>query len=536
MFQEGDTNCVEKLLKPAKRVLKVGLPLKHDAFDKRNELWNQIKINHDRYLDEDCGHFLKDLDNHFRSLFDAALLALAVSFKENGESFVAADVFSSKEIEIYEKIEQYNLFEILSADDIRKKLIRKDDQVLALLEDYYVFMDAWVEGVLNDPVLRLTLKFYLKKRWDGYKTKLNTAISSAITELDWLPSLITQWEQKSQDFADKRIGEVTEGIRTEIKDEVSQSVRDEKDRIAEKERDVGEREGKVDLRERDLADREKKIQSIRDKPDKKGGSRFVKLGEVGLCEMNFIGRLEHKLGGQINIFDRNFKLYDEPKELNTEDISGFRGRSDLTERDLKNIPGNRSLTARLVENKILGRKQRYTFRGLFASRVERYAEVGFDSDPLELMDVNGYLVDARDEAKESGEPMMLCLASPTGFEEAVGNYINSEDFHRNFTSKYLSVCLLDLETAKLLYNPNDLVAKEFLSICEMEMDAEKREKVRRCVKQFMDGALAVKDHVVLKDISDCGENAIVKALFYEYAEDRGWSTRYVDGVGLVMMK
>ena len=238
MFQEGDINCVEKLLKPAKRVLKVGLSLKHDAFDKRIELWNQIKINHDRYLDEDCGHFLKDLDNHFRSLFDAALLVLAVSFKENGELFKAADVFSSKEIEIYEKIEEYNLFEILSVNDIKKRLIRKDDQVLALLEDYYIFMDAWVDEVLDDPAERLTLKFYLKKRWDGYKTKLNTAISSAITELDWLRPLITQWEQKSQDLADERIGKVTEEITAEIKDKVSQSVRDKRDRVAERERGV----------------------------------------------------------------------------------------------------------------------------------------------------------------------------------------------------------------------------------------------------------------------------------------------------------
>ena len=190
---------------------------------------------------------------------------------------------------------------------------------------------------------------------------------------------------------------------------------------------------KVEHRELDLSDREKKIQTIRDKPDKKGGSRCVRLGEVGLCEMNFIGRLEQKLGGEIHLFDRIFKLYGEPKELNTEDLSVFRERSDLTKKDLKNLPGNRSLTVRLVEKKILGRKQRYTFRGLFASRVERYAEFGFDSDPLELTDVNGYLVDARDEAKNIGETMMFCLASPTGFEETVGNYINSEDFHRNFT-------------------------------------------------------------------------------------------------------
>ena len=36
-------------------------------------------------------------------------------------------------------------------------------------------------------------------------------------------------------------------------------------------------------------------------------------------------------------------------------------------------------------------------------RVERYAESGYDTDPLELKDVNAYLVDARDEAREKGD-------------------------------------------------------------------------------------------------------------------------------------
>ncbi|TFH03325.1 MAG: hypothetical protein E4H06_04610, partial [Methanosarcina sp.] len=156
MFAEGNIECVEKLLKPAKRVLKVGMPVKHDAFERRVELWNKIRINYDNYLDEECGTFLKDLDQHFCSLFDGALLVLAASFRENGEFFGAANIFSDKEVKLFRNIEHYNLFEILSADDIRKKLIQKDDKVLDLLRDYYVSMDSCVDGQLEDPDLRLT--------------------------------------------------------------------------------------------------------------------------------------------------------------------------------------------------------------------------------------------------------------------------------------------------------------------------------------------------------------------------------------------
>ena len=210
MFAEGNIECVEKLLKPAKRVLKVGMPIKHDAFERRVDLWNKIRINYDSYLDEECGTFLNDLDQHFCSLFDGSLLVLAASFRENGEFFGAANILSAKEVELYRKIERYNLFEILSADDIRKKLIQKDDKVLELLRDYYVSMDSWVGEQLEDPSLRLTLRYYLKKKWDSYKEKLNTAVSSSVLELDWLKSLIKSWESATDEKVEASTRELGE--------------------------------------------------------------------------------------------------------------------------------------------------------------------------------------------------------------------------------------------------------------------------------------------------------------------------------------
>lgn len=121
MFDEGDIACIKKLLLPAKRVLKAGPQIKYEALERRVELWNQIRMNSDRYQDGECGTFLKDLDSHFRSQFDAALVALAVSMKANGESFDAIRIFSAEELGLYERIERYNVFEILTVNDIKKK-------------------------------------------------------------------------------------------------------------------------------------------------------------------------------------------------------------------------------------------------------------------------------------------------------------------------------------------------------------------------------------------------------------------------------
>jgi len=645
LFAEGNIECVEKLLKPAKRVLKVGMPIKHDAFERRVDLWNKIRMNYDSYLDEECGTFLKDLDQHFCSLFDGSLLVLAASFRENGEFFGAANIFSAEEVELYRRIERYNLFEILSAGDIRKKLIQKDDKVLELLRDYYVSMDSWVGEQLEDPSLRLTLRYYLKKKWDGYKEKLNTAVSSSVLELDWLKSLIKSWEsatdekveastkeigvEKERAEAERELAEAelaklgtekalaeeslrqAEAEKARANEEIQglasdkeaaearikqlsekraetesllQAVADEKSltearlqeiaaqkaeaesRLREMQAERSGSEEQIKALESEKAQFEVQIQALasekellekqasemaseksrvedkfRQLSEEKAllegkGSRYVKIEEVKQYELNFIGRVEHKLGNSVTLGGKNYKV-DSPREIKQVDTSRFAESFGLSERDLKNLPENRALLASFVEKKLLGKKQRYDLKALFSSRVERYAESGYDTDPLELKDVNAYLVDARDEAREKGESALLCLASPTGFEDSISSYISSDDFHRNFLSKYLSVCFLDLETGKQLYNPHDTLAKEFAAICEMETETEKSEKLKLTVRKAIEDGLLVKDYVVFGDLmKSFGNTPALKSLFYDYADERSLKIQFVEDVGLVMMR
>lgn len=652
MFAEGNIECVEKLLRPAKRVLKVGMPIKHDAFERRVDLWNKIRINYDSYLDEECGSFLKDLDQHFCSLFDGALLVLASSFRENGEFFGAANIFSDEEVNLFRNIERYNLFEILSADDIRKKLIQKDDKVLDLLRDYYVSMDSWVDGQLEDPSLRLTLRYYLKKKWDGYKEKLNQAVSSSVVELDWLKSLIGSWEHETEtrveatakgfeaekekvnaeiyklsfekaqtedrlksveaekadaefqvkslasekESAEEKLRQVaakkaeTEALLQAVAEEKMQaqeqvkaiasekalseaqirevaaqkeeaearlkSLEAEKTRaeeqikkiesgkaLAEKQaREIAIEKEAVEKQARELAAEKEKIEEkvrklAADKAFAEGkGSRYVKLEDAKQYELNFIGRLEHRLGDMVTFSGKTYRV-ENLKEIKQVDISRLGGISGISKRDLKNLPENRSLVGNLTEKKLLGKKQRYNLKALFYARVEKYAEAGYDTDPLELKDLNACLVDSRDEAKEKGEWVLLCMASPTGFENAIGRFISSEDFHRNFLAKYLSVCLLDLETGKQLYNPYDEVAKEFAKLCELETESEKDAKMKLSVKTEIEDGLLLKDFVVLGDIAKhLGNDAAVKSAFYEYAGEKGYNIRFVEDIGLLMMK
>ena len=195
MAQTGDMACAEKLLAPARLVLKSGAQLQMEAYERRVGLWNEVRTNQDRFLREECGTFLDEVDLHMRSQYDAALVALAAGFLANREEFRQASRFSAGEVRIWQEIERYNLFEILSQDEIRNRLLKRDADLLALLSGYYRKMDTYVEETLRDDTIRLTLRYYLKQRWGACRGKMDAAIADAVTRFDWMGGLVREWEK-----------------------------------------------------------------------------------------------------------------------------------------------------------------------------------------------------------------------------------------------------------------------------------------------------------------------------------------------------
>jgi len=132
-----------------------------------------------------------------RSRFDAALVALASVFIGNGEEFSQVSLYSAEEVAVWQTIERYNVMDLLSRDELRNRIIKRDSDVLRLLQDYYVTMNSYVESTLDNPEIRLTLRYYLKRRWNEYRGKMDAAIADAITNLAWMQDLVREWERKS---------------------------------------------------------------------------------------------------------------------------------------------------------------------------------------------------------------------------------------------------------------------------------------------------------------------------------------------------
>ena len=189
MFNEGNRECIDKLLKPSKFVLETGVPIRNEPYEKRQALWNEIKQNSERYKNGECGTFLKDLNAVFLARFDASLLLLALGFQQNKEQFEGSAYFSAREIEAYDTIERYSYFRILTKGDIAKKIRSKDEKTLSLLREYSVSMKKQMDEILGDASIRDTIRSYLKKQWDDTTKKIGDAIAGAGVDLEWFSSL-----------------------------------------------------------------------------------------------------------------------------------------------------------------------------------------------------------------------------------------------------------------------------------------------------------------------------------------------------------
>ncbi len=537
MFTNGDFRCLKELLKPAKDVLDSGRNIRREEFEYRVSLWNKIRENYQKYRSGECGEFSRGMDTQVRAEFEYALLTLAWSFVENREGFEGIKRFNSLELAVFERIERYDVFEVSSVEDLKRKLARRDDRTLKLLEEYYVFMRNWMDEILDDPDIDKFVKYYANNRWKSFREKIDKAVSLLITEIDWFGDVIVAWKSKAKEI---EVEKIKEEMMSEVEEKLRQIEEEKKKvekarmeveiarrKIEDKEREIRAKEEEI-RRELEEVEREKaEIVRIKDEIERKErelkeaeekvkreleklkfvkavekGSRYVTADEVKALKLTFIGRIEKKLGSEIRLFGKKFKV-----DVEVED---------------------NGVKAKLEEKKLLGKGEELEFKAIFVSREERLRDLGIDTDPLTLEEVLPFV----EREMRSDKRVVLCIASPTGFEQKVKEFVDGEEFHKNFLSKRLSLCLLDMGTGEIVFNRHDSTAKVFVNICEMELDEERIERVVKCILAKLESRGWIK----LEDASDCGDKEIVKTAFYIIADKNGWVVKYIEDVGLVLMK
>jgi len=215
MFDCGDFNCLKELLRPAKDVLSAGRNIAKEEREYRKAKWNKIKENYQKYREGKCGKFPPEIDKRVKSEFEYALLTLAWSFVSKGENLDDSR-FNYLELAVFEKIEKFDQFDILSVEEIKKDLIRKDDRTLKLLKEYIQMRD-WMDKILDDPRIDKFIRRYAIDRWNSFKGKIDEALSSLIMELNWLGELIAMWKNEFEKAGRDTIKEIKEEMEREVK-------------------------------------------------------------------------------------------------------------------------------------------------------------------------------------------------------------------------------------------------------------------------------------------------------------------------------
>ncbi|MEM1672091.1 MAG: hypothetical protein QXY92_04660 [Archaeoglobaceae archaeon] len=235
----------------------------------------------------------------------------------------------------------------------------------------------------------------------------------------------------------------------------------------------------------------------------------MKSEEARMMELNFLERLKAKL-----------------KEFE------FNGRKFRAERidefglQLKDVPQCSMLEFELKEKKIFD-AEKLKILAFFFTRPQKFAKYGFDTDPMELGEIDKYVSNFRKAKIRTA----IVVASPLGFEERIKSFINSEEFHRNFYSESISLLLLDTETNEIIFNPVDSLSKALSRYVQLEMDNETYLRVKNCIEE----KLKSRDHLSLSEVLACGEERYVKKAFYELADKYGF-VKYFENFGLVLVK
>ncbi|MEJ2773864.1 hypothetical protein [Stygiolobus sp. CP859M] len=242
--------------------------------------------------------------------------------------------------------------------------------------------------------------------------------------------------------------------------------------------------------------------------------------EARIMEVNFIGRFEMKMNtvprkffdpirkGEINVDKTSDYIIERSDEINSLNVNP---------KELHLYPHNTEVTYIIRKRRLLKEDLIVIIKAKFLSHIENYVKKLADDKTISLADILEYLDKSIDAARQGKVLHVIGIASPTGFDKKVKEYISSDDFKKNFTDYYLSVCLIDLLSGELIYNKLDNRINSYIDIFEQELETEKIFKAKDITKR----ELMKSGHVTLSSVVQEYNlpELIAKKAFYELQKE-----------------
>ncbi len=277
------------------------------------------------------------------------------------------------------------------------------------------------------------------------------------------------------------------------KDEVRSVMDAEIARYAQTQRELEEKISKLQSVISTLeAEKASLNQRIKDVVEKSQQSTAVKGEEARVMEVNFLGRLDMKVRDRKEFYD---PIRGEYFSINGKDLVVQRSEEveGIPQDKLHLFPHNTEVTYVARKKRLLRDDLEVVVKGKVIAHRDAYLKTFYDDRTVSLAEVMEYLDKAVDSASKGRVNYVVGIASPTGFDEGVRKYVDSEDLHRNFVNYYVEVVLVDLLTGEVFYNRNDDRVKSYVDLFKPELERERIEKVKDAVRRevMLSGGVAM---------------------------------------------
>ncbi len=275
--------------------------------------------------------------------------------------------------------------------------------------------------------------------------------------------------------------------------------------------------------------------------------RFVTSDVAKIQELNYVSRFDVKMIGlprtvydPIERKERKIRSSSYHHKFNDVDSILNTVKRDYEE-VMRKLPLN--LRSRYVvaekKYKLWGKEEtKVILEAAVLGHLRNYAENGFDTRSVTLSELLSVLTRYIDNAELGNYFHVLGIASVTGFDKKVFEHLNSGEFHKNFVSRYVSLCLVDLETGEVFYNESDVRIKAYIDLFKPMFDEEKM----RAIREYVVGRLELTDFAVLdrvvEEATDGGDEGkrLAKKVFYDLEKEGLGKVRYDKEFGVVVAK
>ena len=378
--------------------------------------------------------------------------------------------------------------------------------------------------------------------WMRYE-KLENTLAESIEEIVVRRKALDEQERELKEAAERQRAELRDTARQAFEDEL-RNINTLREELAKKKKELKSERAGLEYEKMELEERSAKIKAILEGGEVK---RFVTSDVAKIHEMNYIGRFEIKMNElpkkiydpierkerKINAWSYHYKFDDADSILSTlkMDYEEVTGKLPLNQRSRYVIEEKKY--------KLFGEKEtRVLVEAAVSGHLLDYGDNGFDTRSVTLSELLSLLTGYIDSAELGNYFHVLGIASATGFDEKVFEHLNSEEFHKNFVNRYVSLCLTDLETGEVFYNESDERIKAYVDLFKPVFDEERVRAIRDYVVERLDlKDFAVLDRVV-EEATDGGEEGkrLVKKAFYDLDKEGIGDVKYDKEFGLVIAK